>query len=174
MAGVLWTRRLTVRRVEAEDWRAIQAIWERQEQSPYARYDRPNDTGDEAVRARIAKWSSFAGSREHLFFAVCLEGAVIGYVVFHAREEGFETGYCFHDAYHGKGYAGESISVLMDELRRWGVGKLTAGTALDNTPSVRLLTSLGFRLAATEQVSFYQDADGRDIYFTGGIFEREL
>jgi RimJ/RimL family protein N-acetyltransferase len=32
----------------------------------------------------------------------------------------------------------------------------TAGTALDNIPSVALLKSLGFTLIATEKVSFYK------------------
>jgi len=36
--------------------------------------------------------------------------------------------------------------------------RFTAGTALKNTSSVRLLTSFGFRLTGTENVSFYMDA----------------
>ena len=52
-----------------------------------------------------------------------------------------------------------------------GVVNITAGTALNNTPSVRLLTSLGFRQTGTEKVSFYRDADGSDITFTGGNYE---
>ena len=38
-------------------------------------------------------------------------------------------------------------------------------------PSVSLLHALGFRQTGTEAVSFYQDADGNDIVFDGGIFE---
>jgi len=30
---------------------------------------------------------------------------------------------------------------------------------------------LGFQLIGTEDVSFYQDAQGNDIVFEGGIFE---
>ena len=47
----------------------------------------------------------------------------------------------------------------------------SAGTAINNTPSVKLLTSLGFKLVEQEKVSFYKDADGNDIVFDGGIFE---
>ena len=49
--------------------------------------------------------------------------------------------------------------------------KITAGTALNNTPSVRLLTSLGFVLVGTETVSFYKDDEGIPITFEGGEFE---
>lgn len=72
--------------------------------------------------------------------------------------------------YHGKGYAKESHIALFDHLRTLGATKFTAGTAMNNTPSVSLLKSLGFVLIGTESVSFYQDAQGNDIVFEGGIF----
>ena len=42
---------------------------------------------------------------------------------------------------------------------------------MNNTPSVRLLTSLGFRQIGTETVSFYKDSAGNDITFEGGNYE---
>ena len=48
----------------------------------------------------------------------------------------------------------------------------TAGTALDNAPSRRLLESLGFVLQGTRQLSFHQDASGRAISFVGGVFRK--
>ena len=50
-------------------------------------------------------------------------------------------------------------------------GRQQTGTALNNTPSVALLKSLGFELIETEKVSFYKDADGNDVVFDGGVFE---
>ena len=90
------------------------------------------------------------------------------------RENGYEIGYCFHSDYHGKGYAGESIRALLDLMKGRGAPLITAGTALENTPSVRLLESLGFRLTGTEQVTFYKDEEGNDIFFESGIFELRL
>ena len=46
----------------------------------------------------------------------------------------------------------------------------TAGTAINNTPSVSLLKSLGFELTETENVSIYKDTQGNDIVFQGSIF----
>lgn len=43
-------------------------------------------------------------------------------------------------------------------MRELGIKRLTAGTAINNTPSV----------------SLYKDADGNDIVFDGGVFEVNL
>ena len=43
-----------------------------------------------------------------MFFAICLNDTVIGYMAFNIRENGHEIGYCFHSAYRGKSYAKES------------------------------------------------------------------
>ncbi len=168
----LQTERLTIRDIQPEDWKAVQSIWQDFAQSPFARYDMPHDTADEAVRTRIARWAGFGGSTEHLFFAVCLNGRVIGYIAFNRRENGHEIGYCFHSDAHGKGYARESHLALFDYLRGIGITRFLVRTAMENTPSVRLLDALGFHQTGTEQVSFYRDENGAEILFEGGIFER--
>ena len=171
---LLKTKRLTIRPIRAEDWPHIKAIWQDFQHSAYAQYDRPNSTADADVRSRIARWAEMHDGAAHLFFAVCLDNAPIGYAVFHRRKNGYETGYCFHSAFHGNGYAKESLLCLFDHLRSLGASRILAGTALANTPSVALLKSLGFCLTGTEQVTFYRDADGNDLFFEGGIFERKM
>ena len=138
--------------------------------SALSQYDKPHNTDDEDVQRRIEKWAGANSGTEHMFFAICLGDTVIGYSAFNIRENGYEIGYCFHSAYHGKGYAKESHLALFDYLRTLGITKFTAGTAINNTPSVSLLKSLGFELTETENVSFYKDAQGNDIVFQGGIF----
>ena len=167
----LRTNRLFIRHVVADDWKSIKNIWVDFNNSEYAQYDTPHNTDDSDVQSRIAKWAAANRGSEHMFFAVCLGETVIGYIAFNIRENAYEIGYCFHSAYHGKGYAKESHLALFDHLRTLGITKFTAGTALKNTPSVKLLTSLGFQLVEQEKVCFYKDADGNDIVFDGGIFE---
>ena len=168
------TERLCIRRVRSDDWRAIQSVWEDAAGSVYAQYDRPNDLRDDAACARIGKWASFGDSREHMFFAVCLKDELIGYVALHRHKDVCELGYCFRSDHHGKGYAKESISAILDTLKEEGVSGVTAGTALNNVPSVRLLNALGFTRTGTEKVSFYKDGNGEDIVFDGGRFELKL
>ena len=172
--SMIRTERLMIRRIAAGDREAIRDMWKEVARTPYARYDTPKDTSDAAVRARIERWAACADSREHLFFAVCLKETVIGYIALNKRDNGYEAGYCFHPAYHGKGYARESLAAVIGYMKENNVSLLTAGTALENTPSVRLLESVGFRLTGTEKVSFYRDEQGNALFFDGGIFELRL
>ena len=166
------TERLIIRRINAEDWESMKRIWDDQKRSQFACFDKPKDTNPDDVRKRIEKWASCADSLEHMFFAVCLDGNLIGYVAFNSRENGYETGYCFHSDYQGKGYAKESLLALIYAIHNIRPGAvITAGTAIENIPSIRLLLSLGFHQTGTEKVSFYKDSEGKPIYFDGGIFE---
>lgn len=169
------TEGLTIRRIVVEDWKGIKEIWDDQKHSTYARFDKPNDTEPVIVRKRIEKWASYAYSMEHMFFAVCLDERIIGYVAFNRRDNGYETGYCFHSKYHGKGYAKKSMIALIHTIHDIQLcAVITAGTAIENIPSIRLLQSLGFHQIGTERVSFYRDNKGNAIYFDGGIFELDI
>ena len=170
----LKTERLTIRPIAEDDWRSIQSIWADFNKSPMHFYDTPHDTEDEQVKRRVQKWMAFSGGLEHMFFAVCLGDTVIGCVSFNIRIDGHEIGYCFHSDYHGKGYAKESMLALFDYVKSLGINRLTAGTAIQNLPSVSLLKALGFKLTEMEKVSFYKDEDGNDIFFDGGVFEINL
>lgn len=170
---LIQTERLTIRPVEPDDWRSIQAIWQDFQSSIYAQYDMPHSIADEDVRTRIERWSCCHNSgTEHMFFAVCLQSRVIGYIAFNQREDAHEIGYCFHSDAHGKGYAAESHLALFQYLSSLGLERFIARTALQNTPSMALLRTLGFQQTGREDVSFYQDDQGGDIVFKGGIFER--
>lgn len=169
---MITTSRLTIRPIAEADWPAVRNIWAALAPLPMAQYDKPFNTDPADVQARIARWAAVtAAGTEHMFFAVCLAGETIGYFAFNQRDGGHEIGYSFHPAHHGMGYAREALTALLIHLRERGFTRFSAGTALANTPSVKLLTSLGFRLTGTEKVSFYKDAQGQDIVFDGGIFD---
>ena len=168
---LLKTDRLIIRHIREDDWQSIRDLWKDFNASDFAQYDIPHNIDDEDVRVRISKWANANIGMEHMFFAVCLENDVIGYIAFNIRANGYEIGYCFHSDYHGKGYAKESHLALFEYLRTLGITNFTVGTAMKNEPSVALLKSLGFELIGTENVSFYKDSLGNDIVFEGGIFE---
>ena len=134
------TERLHIRSLRESDWPELQNIWAGFCRSPYAVYDAPLPTDDDGAKALTKR---FADSG--LFFAVCLAGRLIGYAGFHMANGKNDLGFCFHSAYHGKGYAYEGVKAL---LRRFAKecpkAVFTAGTALENMPSCRLLKKLGF------------------------------
>ncbi len=167
----LKTERLIIRKIVFDDWISIKRIWDDFRISEYAQYDIPHKSEEEDIKKQISKWENANNGEKHLFFAICLEEEVIGYIDFHSTPDGYDSGYCFDSAYHGKGYAKESYKALIEYLAEKGIKRLTAGTAINNIPSVRLLKSLGFKQVGEEKVSFYKDEYGNDIYFDGGLFE---
>lgn len=168
------TERLLIRKVVAEDWISIKRIWDDFRVSEYAKYDIPHKSIEDEIRLQVSKWGDANKGEKHLFFAVCLEEKVIGYIDFHDTGNGYDSGYCFHSDYYGKGYAKESYQALIMFFVSKGVKRFTAGTAIKNVPSRNLLISLGFEQIGTEKISFYKDDLGNDIYFEGGIFELNI
>ncbi|RKI41075.1 N-acetyltransferase [bacterium D16-51] len=170
---VLKTQRLEIRYIESDDWKNLIEIWKDFNQSEYSKYDIPHSLDEAEVREKTKRWAEVSPCKEHMFFAVCHQEEMIGYIDFHKDNDGYECGYCFHGKFHGMGYAKESMRALLEWLSRDGSKQFAAGTALNNLPSVRLLDSLGFRKIREEKVSFYKDGNGEDIYFNGGVFVME-
>lgn len=138
--------------------------------SPYVLYDMPFPIEEQEIKDLTQK---FADSK--MFFAVMLGDIMIGYICFHEENGSYDLGFCFHSNYHGNGFAFESCSTLMAYMEKEkSVKAFTAGTALQNTPSCKLLKKLGFILKDTEMLSFYKDGDGNDITFEGGIYRKEI
>ncbi|MBR1777329.1 MAG: GNAT family N-acetyltransferase [Alphaproteobacteria bacterium] len=165
------THRLQIRKTKAKDWKSIKEIWTDFDLSAYAKYDRPHHLSNVAVRTEVKKQCLENKRKNHLFYVVLFRQTVIGYFDFHNTGDGYDCGYCFLSSYHGKGFAREGFQTLLELLNKKGVKKFTAGTALDNAPSVKLLLSLGFKLTGTERVSFYKDTSNAEISFDGGRYE---
>lgn len=164
----IYTDRLVIRPLLADDWPDIKAIRQDFSQSAYACYDAPLGGSDSEIKARVR---AFAQSGDFYLVLRADTHAAIGSIDLHNTGHGVDIGYCFLSAHHRKGYAKESITALIGLYTQRGCKRFSAGTALNNTPSVKLLLSLGFRQTGTQQVSFYKDEQGRPIYFDGGIFE---
>lgn len=159
----LETSRLYIRRLRETDWQQMKNIFIDFSNSQYAAYDMPLPTGDDGAKELTKRFAE-----SNLFFAVFPKESseMMGYVCFHRDGDNFDLGYCFHRAYHSKGYAYESTQALIDHVAgEYGAANFTAGTAIANTPSCRLLAKLGFTCVSTQTVSF-DDA----FSFQGGNF----
>ena len=157
------TQRLLIRSFEFGDWPELRKIAMEFQASEYRYLDREIPTDIEKIQS-VARYCASTG----LWFSVLLQGEMIGYVCFSGTLNSLDLGYGFHSSAHGKGYASESISALLELLESAGVERFTAGTALQNVPSMRLLKRLGFRQTSEEDVCFYEGHP-----FRGGSFERK-
>lgn len=173
---IITTKRLTVRPIEEKDWIVMKEIWDDFKRTQYVVYDNYKDTSPESLQPRIARWAeSTRSGNEHMFFAICLNGEMIGFTSMNVVASAeYEIGYGYINKFHGKGYAKEALTAVVEYMKEIGATKIHAGTAINNIPSVALLKSLGFELTDTEQVSFFKDNAGNDIVFEGGNFVKKL
>ena len=157
------TSRLHIRDLYSTDWPEMKNIFVDFNKSKYAAFDRPLPRDDDESKSLTKQ---FADSG--LFFAVHLleSNKMIGYICFHKNGDTLDLGYCFHSTYHSNGYAYESaIAVIEYFVKEHHAVSFTAATAIENTPSCRLLERLGFSHISTETVSF----DGRFSFQSGNF-----
>lgn len=158
------TQRLLIRPFEFGDWHALRRIAAEFQASQYRYFDHEIPTDAKEIQS-VARYCAATGS----WFSVLLHGEMIGYVCFSGKEGSLDLGYGFDSSVHGRGYASESITALMEWLESTGeVAQFTAGTALENAPSMRLLKRLGFEQTGEEEVCFYEGHP-----FRGGFFVRK-
>ena len=157
------TSRLYIRDLYETDWVEMKEIFIDFNRSKYAAFDRPFPKDDDESKSLTKQFSDTG-----LFFAVHLleNSKMIGYVCFHKNGDSFDLGYCFHSAYHSNGYAYESAIALIKYFEKeHHVVSFTAATAIENTPSCKLLERLGFAHISTETVSF----DGEFSFLSGNF-----
>ncbi len=136
------TERCLIRELVPDDWKSMQKIAVDFRKSKYAVYDMPLPVEDAEI---IARTKQFAQTQ--MFYAVLLYDMMIGYICFHEDHGMYDLGYCFHSDYQGKGYAFESCCAMMNYIfHERSINIFTAGTALENKPSCKLLEKLGFTL----------------------------
>lgn len=159
----LKTHRLYIRDLQEDDWTKMKSLFIDFNNSKYAAYDRPLPTEDIEIEALTKQFVE-----NGLFFVIYLldKNKLIGYVCFHKDEEKYDLGYCFHSTFHSNGYAYESTRALINYfIQEYNATTFTAGTAIDNIPSCKLLEKLGFKCVSTEYISFNED-----FSFEGGNF----
>ncbi|MBQ7900676.1 MAG: GNAT family N-acetyltransferase [Clostridia bacterium] len=161
------TNRLIIRVLSEGDWVEMKNIFIDFNNSKYAIYDKPLPTDDNDIRELVKRFAE-----SNLFFTIYTQdkSEMIGYVCFHKNKDKYDLGYCFHSAYHSKGYAYESINALIGYMsKEYNTGIFTAGTAIDNIPSCKLLKKLGFTCISTETVSF-----NSEFSFQGGNYVLDI
>lgn len=167
----LHSKRLHIRTLVFEDWKEVQRLFIDFTDSPARIYDAPLPCDEDGAK-NLCK--VFADSK--MFFAVFLPDSeeMLGYVCFHEDGGVYDMGYLFHRSAHGKGYALEACNELLDYWEKQGVTHFSAHTAMENSPSTRLLGKLGFELSSICTHAFHEDENGEPITFHSGKFLLDL
>lgn len=147
---MIWTKRLRLRPLRADDLTALHAIFSNPCAMRY--WDRPawDDVGQ--TRALLEAFMRDAPD-EHLEYAVEKDGTCIGRVGMWKR---WEIGYILAPDHWGHGYATEAVAALIaDVWRRFPAAeRLTAEIDPRNIASARLLEKQGFVLSHIEERNF--------------------
>jgi|LGOV01.1.fsa_nt_gb RimJ/RimL family protein N-acetyltransferase len=112
-------------------------------------------------------------SKDNRFLAVVLKdtNTLIGNLFYKKNENDFETwevGYVFNSNYHNKGYATESLRVLLEHIFiEQKAHRIVAFCNSHNKPSWKLLERVGFRREAhlVKQAYFSKDEQGKPKWF---------
>lgn len=163
----LETKRLTIRDFRTEDAGDLQEILGDAETM---RFSEPPYSPEKTARFL----SEFCIGRSGAAAAVLRErGAVIGYLLFHALEDGlYEMGWFFNRRFWRQGYAFEACSALVEyAFRERGAHKIFAETT-DRLRSAPLMEKLGMRLEGVQRGQT-RDRDGSwaDLYLYGLLRE---
>ena len=162
------TQRLLIRPLAAEDnMNMYRILWDF-EHSPAKPYDFPRPADIDKINLHIRYWV-----RSGKYFSIDLKetGETIGFICYEKDEIGFST----ISSSHRMGYGYEAVSAFIDFMHTTKKKKhFTAQAAAANTPSVRLLTKLGFSEKSREYVNFRKDEKGNPIPCECINFELEM
>lgn len=157
MSDLFATERLSVRKFTPGDYEDLAEILT----DPEVTYFEPYETfiKEKCVQEAI----NFSKSEE--FFAVVLDGKVIGKIYFSKKDFGsFELGYTFNGKYQGKGYAYESVNGMIDyAFSELGARRIFAEINARNVKSVKLVERLGMRREA-EHKEVYPRKEDENIF----------
>jgi ribosomal-protein-alanine N-acetyltransferase len=140
------TERLTLRPYEQRDRARLVALannWRVAKNLSLMPYPYTEQHADEW----LAKQAGFWDSRSSYPLVIALNDEQIGGVGLDVRTHGqWELGYWLGEPYWNRGYASEASRALVDlAFDKLQVERLVAGHYVDNHPSGRVLTKLGFR-----------------------------
>lgn len=131
------TKRLIIRKFLASDWADL---WEYLSDERVVKFE-----PYEPINQQQSKEIALNHSKSDEFWAVCLEGKVIGNIYLEEVVEGsWEIGFVFHYDYQHQGFAYEAAMVMIDQIFAQGAHRIFAECHPENRASWKLLENLGF------------------------------
>lgn len=149
----LTTERLVIRRYTLGDIQDYFEIFGNPNISKYDEFEPIDIAAAEANIYEILDW--YKNSFHEQSFAVELPATkkAIGCLYYIITEKSeICIGYHFHESYHGKGYAAESVKAYVDWLSDQAEGQIIAISDPENISSIKLLEKIGFEFVRQQVV----------------------
>lgn len=144
----LRTERLTIRVARVADAPIFAAYRSNPAIAQYQDWDMPYQAERAITRLTALEAFDDVAEGEWISFAIEHDGEVVGDVVAGIREGGgiAEIGFTLAPAHHGRGFASEAASAMVDHLiANHGVHRIEASLDPENVASMRVLEGLGMR-----------------------------
>jgi RimJ/RimL family protein N-acetyltransferase len=158
-------KRVLIRPFQQSDFDDFQCLILDKMSGPYKDYDDQFLTDVTSLRNIL---SYFSTSDEFFVVEHRKEKKVIGFVSLNKMDKPntYNVGYVIHSLFQHQGYGKEAVSELfVFAQKEKKATTLESFTAKINTPSIRLLLSLGFQPLETTKASFVQDEFGNPKTF---------
>ncbi|MBR5900144.1 MAG: GNAT family N-acetyltransferase [Clostridia bacterium] len=153
------TQRLTVTPIVKDDEKAYYDLYTDEKLNEFWGYDYKKDLPIDPTPTDFYEFMiSLKEKGEEISFAVRLNGVMIGELVAYnfSNMPSCEVGYRFFKKYHGKGYAIESASALIDYIvNNLGAKAVFTRCFKQNTPSYNLAKKLGYTLYSEDKTHYY-------------------
>lgn len=154
----LETERLLLKPIAKEDWQLFQQLHHSEDVMRYVTDDRSEQNIKARFEARLREWDPHCNEWLTLTIYSKETGEKLGVTGFHAGWQPYqqaELGFLLSPAHQGKGYAKESTLAVLDYIfNQLDYHKAVATVTEGNTPSLKLLESLGFQLEGTLRDNF--------------------
>lgn len=161
------TRNLIIRNFELSDEKDLCEYMLQRVNSEFEAY--PDFTYEKAKKEVEFR----AQSDEFYAIELKMEHKVIGNIYLGKRDfNARELGYVLNESYQHKGYGSEASKAMIEYMFNQGVHRIYAECAPQNTPSWKLMESIGLEREAhfKKNVSFHQDTNGRPIYWDTYVY----
>ncbi|MGI1945743.1 GNAT family N-acetyltransferase [Shewanella sp. MF08487] len=146
----LYTDRLKLRSLHASDWEHFYALNSDPKINRFVRVPESQDALRCKFEQRANTWSYDSGDWLTLVIETVDTGQFVGLTGLycqHLEEQRAEVGYLLAADCHGKGYATEGLTAVIDwACLSFNVHKFVGHCAKDNHASARVLEKCGFRL----------------------------
>lgn len=160
--------RLVLRNYERSDLPFVTGMWLDPENGRYM--SDPTRDHVDAVFQQALETLQDSSQVYYLIIELSATGERVGSFSVFPEGSSYDIGYCIHKDHWQRGYAGETLAMMLDWMHGQGAKTVTAEVAIENPASNALLRKFGFVAERQSRFKKYN----MDVWFESYIYKKEL